>query len=282
LLQPEDACITVFIDGRCPLGREEECCASENIDHQRTIWYSQFDYTGNIKWDAEHFVYSSSWRNKTFQYFNNPFTPADNSGKFRICVGDVQDPYLSRNQDSSHWLQYDEQLQKFIEPRPQANPNIFWWKDTFYSSWGIPGHADHPNHPPKMGCFTLAYLGTRYVWFYSNKLDCCTVKKTATRQNECWQYANIRYSETYEYKPLIFEESDQPITHRDPSLGKDAIVLNNKYVIRACKDYFHMLCFEDNQHYPTADVDFFDMGSVVLTDAQELLSQDAEEMLVDS
>jgi hypothetical protein len=92
----------------------------------------------------------------------------------------------------------------------------------------------------------------------------------------------MRYSETYEYEPLIFEDSDQPITHQDLFPGKDAIVLNDKYVIRVCKDYFHMLCFENNQYYPTADVDFFDMGSVVLQNVQELLAQDAEEMLVDS
>jgi hypothetical protein len=92
----------------------------------------------------------------------------------------------------------------------------------------------------------------------------------------------MRYSEIGKYEPLIFEEED-PASRREPLHSRDAIVLNDKYVIRACKDYFHMLCFDDNPNYPTADVDFFDMGSVVLTETQSqvLLRQNTEEMQVD-
>jgi hypothetical protein len=148
--------------------RAQECCASENVNHQCTIWYGQFDYTGDIKWDAEHFLDYTNWKDHAFPYVNNPFAPVDDSGKFRICVGDVLIPDYGRDEHKSRWFQYDERLKEFTEPNRDAetslsrgDTNLFWWKDTFYSSLGTPDH--HPDHPPEMNRSILAYLGTRYV-----------------------------------------------------------------------------------------------------------------------
>jgi hypothetical protein len=159
LLHPKDARITIFADGRCSHNRDERCVHADVKDEPKcTIWYSQFSYSGDRVYVSGITLHGDDSLWTTFQHLNNPFIPVDGLGTFKISVGN----YRIRLMDT-RWLQFDERLNKFTEPRPVAqkgrmwaNHTLFWQNDTFFSSLEF----TYDSRRDASSCI-LAHLGTR-------------------------------------------------------------------------------------------------------------------------
>jgi hypothetical protein len=159
LLQPKVERIIVFTDKRCHGGNnfdEEECQWDEGPS---TLRYAQFDYDGKCIFESQMSVSKvDTWQDAFFQHGHNHFTPVDDRGTFKISIVSRNPTYALR------WIQFDERVNKFTQPVPTtekgqmwALPELFWWKDTVYSS-------TKANEPPQsIPSFYLTYMGTRYA-----------------------------------------------------------------------------------------------------------------------
>jgi hypothetical protein len=202
--------------------------ADESQRHGGTIWYSQFTYAGDQVYESEITLHNDHESCTTFfEDLNNPFVPVDGLGLLRVSVGSEQLPLMN-----SRWLQFDERLNKFTEPRPAvdkgqmwADHTIVWWKDTFFSS----SRRFH-DRLPAGSASALTHLGT---------------------------------SEKPQFESLMFDRVDWLRSPGDIS-DPDAVLLSDKYIVRVLEECFHILCYEENAHYPKKNVDFFGVGHVEL------------------
>jgi hypothetical protein len=224
LLHPEDARITVFANG-ISVADESRCRSC-------TIWYSQFTYAGDQVYESEITLHDGDSLYDTFQSLNNPFVPANGLGLFSISVANCQTPLVE-----SRWLQFDERLKKFTEPRPfvdkgqmWADCTLFWWKDTFFSS--LQSH----DHLPEGTVSSLTHLGT-----------------SEKAQSECLMFERWGF---------IYGSRNIPTP--------DAVLLSDRYVVRVFEQCLYILCYEEYAHYPKEGVDFFGLGHMELLDVQKL------------
>jgi hypothetical protein len=261
-LHPKDERITIFADERSGHLEHELACYEWSDEEfiKSHVWYCQLTYTGDCVFKAEHCFYGSERAITTFEHLNNPFIPVDDFGNFKICIGDGEDPVNAR------WLQYDERLKRFTDPTPIAGSeraraalNLGWWNDTIFSFLEDSGDLE------VLDSNMLAHLGTRYV---HTKPARSRTYKTATSKSTTSCMLMKMNSETRGHKALIYHKWDPSSREQ---LNRDSLLLNGKYVIRACAKHFYLLCFEESAHYPNADVDFFGMGSVMLMDAEKLV-----------
>jgi hypothetical protein len=224
LLHPEDARITVFASR---LG-----VADEYQRHSRTIWYSQFTYAGAQIYESEITLHNDDSLCTTFKSLNNPFVPVGGLGLFKVCVMSDRAHLLN-----TRWLQFDERLHQFTEPRPLADQGrmwadstLFWWKDTFFSSL-------QPHDFLPVGVVSaLTHLGT----------------------------GEEPRSESLMVEKLEF------LSHSNVLYGPHMILLDDRYVVRGFKHSFHILCYQESASYPQDDSAFFGVGYVDILDVQRL------------
>lgn len=169
LLQPKDERIVVFTDQRSPAQSEDwpfnnnppkpkKSLASGGRD-TRTIIYSQYTYAGDCTFSSEMTMDDiEDLSYNTFQTLNNTLFPVDSQGKFRVMIGSR---YLHT---AACWLQFDEQLNMFTEPRPSTHPgqmyissDLSWWNSTFFSSKILP--VSQQSGEPRVS--VLTQLGTK-------------------------------------------------------------------------------------------------------------------------
>jgi hypothetical protein len=183
LLQPKDERIIVFTDQRLSFSADDWVSSgdqsppnqSPSEKDTRTILYNQFTYKGQSIFEAEMAMDDSEDLSyHTFQSVNNAFTPVNDQGVYKVSIGSRY------HAPAAGWLQFDERLNEFTEPRPAthkgqmwAPSHVSWWKDIFFST-----KSSEPSQWPSQSFLT--HLGTEYV--------CKTLKQSSSRGFQSTNY----------------------------------------------------------------------------------------------
>lgn len=110
---------------------------------------------------------------------------------------------------------------------------------------------------------TIAIVSTFILDTYGHKVRLNPLKENLLNL----RIMLITSRERPQNKPLLLY-ADNPDEDVDSVATRGSVSLNEKYVVRALPDGFHILCFEDSLQFPKESGTFFDNGSVEVINVQ--------------